>query len=425
MSIDAAVPPNPSDEAAAQLDDVSMMDVSSPEKQADKPVAPETETNGLTNGSESANTNHASTGSNDEAAQALAAPTRELPEPAAAATEANGTMELPEPAAAEVKSTREIPAAADANGTREIPLAGETIMEEELRPAKKQKQAETTPSMDVSPDTSSASGAMSVSPNKDDNQPTVDADAASTDDANQPPTVDADAASTDAASTDNDANADSGTIHHSVAEVIKLEDIPDSVQPLESLTLRDMAELESALQIGETHNYDDDDGWKSDWNGNLLLSQKEVIVNKGYLADQPNAKPVRIMYCDWVASNAPGGNGLRGLELLFRFVYNMKGTPDMAKKILAFTLQRPAETAEQRLEYIIEAVKRVSYDPAVLQQDGWTTKKVDTPEEGEAFHIGRRIMWQRHEAIVVAYTTDETYGGLWKAAYVEDLETFE
>ena len=402
MSIDAtgSAVPNPSDAAAAQLDDVSMMDVSSPETQADKPVVPETETNGLTNGSESAKTNHASS-SIDKSAQTLAAPpTMELPEPEPAAAEAKSTRELPEPAAAE----------AEADGTREIPLAGETIMEEELRPAKKQKQAETTPSMDVSPDTSSASGAMSVSPNKDDNQP---------------PTVDADAASTDAASTDNDANADSGTIHHSVAEVIKLEDIPDSVQPLESLTLRDMAELESALQIGETHNYDDDDGWKSDWNGNLLLSQKEVIVNKGYLADQPNAKPVRIMYCDWVASNAPGGNGLRGLELLFRFVYNMKGTPDMAKKILAFTLQRPAETAEQRLEYIIEAVKRVSYDPAVLQQDGWTTKKVDTPEEGEAFHIGRRIMWQRHEAIVVAYTTDETYGGLWKAAYVEDLETFE
>lgn len=186
-----------------------------------------------------------------------------------------------------------------------------------------------------------------------------------------------------------------------------------------------LIELESSLQIGDTYTYDDDDGWKPDWGGNLLLYEKEVIVNKGYLKDQPNAKPARVKYCDWVASNAPGSNGLKGLELLFRFVYNMKGTPSMAKKILAYSLQRPAESAEQRLGFIIDATQRVSYDPAVLQQDGWTIKKSDTPEEGGGFHIGRRIMWQRHEAIIISFTPDETYGQLWKAVYVEDLETFD
>ena len=67
-----------------------------------------------------------------------------------------------------------------------------------------------------------------------------------------------------------------------------------------------LIELESSLQIGDTYTYDDDDGWKPDSGGNLLLYEKEVIVNKGYLKDQPKAKPARVKYCDWVASNAPG-----------------------------------------------------------------------------------------------------------------------
>jgi acetoin utilization deacetylase AcuC-like enzyme len=184
-------------------------------------------------------------------------------------------------------------------------------------------------------------------------------------------------------------------------------------------------ELESALQIGDTFNYDDDDGWKTDWVGNLQLYDKEVIVNKGYLIDNPSVKPVRITFCDWVASNASGSTCLRGLELLFRFVYNMKGTPAMAKKILAYALQRPADSSEQRLEYIVNAILRVSFDPAVLQQDGWTITKVDTPEEGEAFYIGRKIIWQKYEAIVIAFTPDETYGGLWKGMFLEDFETFD
>jgi acetoin utilization deacetylase AcuC-like enzyme len=184
-------------------------------------------------------------------------------------------------------------------------------------------------------------------------------------------------------------------------------------------------ELESALQIGDTHSFDDNDGWRPDWGGNLLLYDKDVIVNKGYLVGYPHAKPVRIKFCDWVVSNARGSSNLRGLELLFHFIYNMKGTPVMAKKILAYAIRRPAESAEQRLQFIINAVQRASYDPVVLHQDGWTIKKAETPEEGEAFHIGRRIMWQRHEAIVIAFTPDETYSALWKAAYVEDLETFD
>ena len=184
-----------------------------------------------------------------------------------------------------------------------------------------------------------------------------------------------------------------------IAQIIKLEDIPDTVKPLERLTLREMAELEAALQIGDTSSYSEDDGWKSDWHGNLLLYEKDVVVNKGWLVDKPSAQPIRIPYCDWVASSAQESGYLRGLELLLRFVYHMRGCPPAGRRVLAHALQKPAASQEERFEHIIAACARVGYDPAVLQQDGWTTTRADTPEQGETFHIGRRIMWQKHEAI--------------------------
>lgn len=217
-------------------------------------------------------------------------------------------------------------------------------------------------------------------------------------------------------------------IDPALSGVMKLEDmIIPKVDPLESLTFRDLAELEAALQIGDHYNYGEDDGWKGDWAGNLDLFRKEVVVNKNYLNTQPSAKPIRIDYCDWVASNARDKKDLRGLELLFRYVYHMKGTPAMAKKILAYALQRPAQSSEERLDIIIKAANRMNYDPIVLKQDGWTIKKTENPEGplGGAIYIGRRVIWQKHEAVIVAYIPDETYGGLWKGVFLEDLDTFD
>lgn len=216
-------------------------------------------------------------------------------------------------------------------------------------------------------------------------------------------------------------------IDPALSGVMKLEDmIIPKVEPLESLTFRDLAELEAALQIGDHYNYGEDDGWKGDWAGNLDLFRKEVVVNKNYL-NTPSAKPIRIDYCDWVASNARDKKDLRGLELLFRYVYHMKGTPAMAKKILAYALQRPAQSSEERLDIIIKAATRMNYDPIVLKQDGWTIKKTENPEGplGGAVYIGRRVIWQKHEAVIVAYIPDETYGGLWKGVFLEDLDTFD
>ena len=63
----------------------------------------------------------------------------------------------------------------------------------------------------------------------------------------------------------------------------------------------------------------------------------------------------------------------------------------------------------------------------VLNEDGWTTEKAETPEgaSGGAFMIGRRVIWERYEAIIIAYVHDEDLGDLWKAMWLEDLDTFD
>lgn len=105
----------------------------------------------------------------------------------------------------------------------------------------------------------------------------------------------------------------------------------------------------------------------------------------------------------------------------------MKGTPQQAQRILAYAVGKPANSLEHRLEFIIDAIRRITYDPVVLQQDGWITKRAESPEGsmGGSSLIGRRIIWQKYEAVIIAFTLDETWGSLWKAIWVEDLETFD
>jgi len=94
---------------------------------------------------------------------------------------------------------------------------------------------------------------------------------------------------------------------------------------------------------------------------------------------------------------------------------------------MAYSLFRPAKTADERLEHIMEADRRISYDPIVLRQDGWTTGRADHPDgaSGGAYLIGRRVIWSRYEALVIAFVRDEEIGDLWKAMWLEDFETFD
>lgn len=130
---------------------------------------------------------------------------------------------------------------------------------------------------------------------------------------------------------------------------------------------------------------------------------------------------------EWCAKSSVENAGLRGLELLLSYVYHTKGCPQMAQKILAHALGKPASSMQKRLEFITDAIRRITFDPVVLDQDGWTTKKAESPEGsmGGAFLIGRRVIWQKYEAIIIAFTLDEAWGSLWKAVWIEDLETFD
>ena len=209
--------------------------------------------------------------------------------------------------------------------------------------------------------------------------------------------------------------------------LIKLDPIPDST-PLPCLTPREVAQLELSLQIGpKFKDHSDDYTWRDDWNGNLQLIDKDLIMNRSVLANNPMAKQITIPFSEWVAKFARHANDFNGVKLLFSYIYNMKGTPPMAKRIMAHYLQRSASSIAERLKFIEEATQRISYDPIVLKQDGWTTAKADAPDgaTGGAYMIGRKILWQRTEAIVIAFVRDDGLGDLWKCIWVEDLDTFD
>ncbi len=209
--------------------------------------------------------------------------------------------------------------------------------------------------------------------------------------------------------------------------LVKLDPIPDA-PPLKSLTTEEVSLLESALQIGPRfRDHSDDWSWKGDWNGNLQLLHKDIIVNRDVLASNPSAKKITRTFFDSVTNVARHPDDFASIRLLFSYVYNMSDTPAMAKQILAHYIQRPVASISERQKSLVEALDRISYDPTVLNQDGWTTAKVDVPDSatGGAFMIGRKILWERFPAVVIAFVHDEGLGDLWKCMWTDDLDTFD
>lgn len=201
-----------------------------------------------------------------------------------------------------------------------------------------------------------------------------------------------------------------------------------SLGDLPVLTPKDLAQLEMALQIGDKFSdYCEESSWREDWNGNLQLIDKEIVLNRDALAQKETAKVITIPFCEWVAKHARHSDDFVGVNLLFRYIYHMKDIPLMAQRIMSSYLLRSATSVTVRLEFILEAVRRISYDPVVLTQDGWTTAKADTPdgETGGAYLIGRRVIWHRYEAVVIAFVRDEELGDLWKCLWLEDHDTFD
>jgi len=209
--------------------------------------------------------------------------------------------------------------------------------------------------------------------------------------------------------------------------LVNLDPIPDA-PPIIKLCPREVAQLELSLQIGDKFmDLSDDTTWREHWHGNLQLLDKDIIMNRDDLANNPDGKQISMQFCDCVAKLARHSDDFTAIKLLFSFVYHMKGTPPMTKKILAYNIQCPASSVTERLQLIMDASERISYDPMVLTQDGWTTVKSDVPDghTGGSYLIGRRVIWQNFEAIVIAFVRDEDSGDLWRCLWIEDLDTFD
>ena len=99
-------------------------------------------------------------------------------------------------------------------------------------------------------------------------------------------------------------------------------------------------------------------------------------------------------------------------------------TPPTAKHILAHAYHESMCNPSYDME---SDLKRVSFHPAVLREDGWITAKAPNPVgvTGGPYHIGTCVFWQKWEAVVIAYVHDNDIGDPWKAMWLDGNETFD
>jgi len=193
------------------------------------------------------------------------------------------------------------------------------------------------------------------------------------------------------------------------------------VRPLKSLDTSERIRLE---RLFEFDTRDNGETWSDDWFGVLALASSVEVENPDLRDGERSNKRSLI---EWVGLNTKSSddkvipnNSLKLISHVLRHVYNYKKVPKQAKLILAnIDMKNPKN--------IDEAINRISNDPIVLQQDGWTTAKASEPEGafGRAYRIGEKIWWQGYLGVVIAFTIDNDYGDLWKGMWVEDCVTFD
>ena len=197
------------------------------------------------------------------------------------------------------------------------------------------------------------------------------------------------------------------------------------IRPLRSLTTSDRIQLERLFEFDKRKN--DGNTWDDDWLGVLNLCHLEVQNPDGREGERQKKRPL----LEWVGLNtnvdgdakkktSKANNSLKLLNNLLRHVYNYKNVPEQAKLILAtMDVKDPAS--------IGGAIERLSIDPIVLRQDGWTTAKAKEHQgaSGGAYQIGEKIWWQGYLGIVIAFVHDEDIGDLWRGVWPEDLATFD
>ena len=193
-------------------------------------------------------------------------------------------------------------------------------------------------------------------------------------------------------------------------------------RPLKSLTTSERVELERLFGIDKRNP--DGNTWDDHWFGVLNLYDADVENPDGREGERQKKRPL----LEWVGLNTKfdgkkntiPNNSLKLMNNLLRYVYNYNKVPEQAKLILAsINMKDPVS--------IGDAIQRLTIDPIVLQQDGWTIVKTKEPQgvSGGPYWIGEKIWWQGYLGVVIAYDHDDEYGDLWKAIWVEDLATFD
>jgi len=157
-----------------------------------------------------------------------------------------------------------------------------------------------------------------------------------------------------------------------VSLYVELEPIPGRTPRISPLEQSEVEELEAVLEFGDSGDADSNSGWRDDWAGNLAFVDMEIR--------NPQVKSGKQSYrqtmLEWAKNNS---KNTRLVWNLIRYVCQMKETPVAAKRLLLSCDPTSVPAIEK-------AVRRTSYDPTVLQQDGWTTSK--SPTKGKVTGTG-------------------------------------
>jgi hypothetical protein len=182
-----------------------------------------------------------------------------------------------------------------------------------------------------------------------------------------------------------------------------------TVLPLSDFEIK---ELERVLKFRVPPEKDE---WRPDWSGNIAYLDKEITNPKVPVKEKKSS--FKQPFIAW-AQNIPGA--ATWVYNLLRYVYHMDGTPKSAKAIISSIDASNVESMEK-------AVRRISYDPDVLREDGWVTKRVLTPvgATGGAYHIAAKIRWMESDAVIIAYVHDPEIGDLWKALWIDEKKCFD
>ena len=193
-----------------------------------------------------------------------------------------------------------------------------------------------------------------------------------------------------------------------------LEPLPATVPNVAKLTKAEREELQNVLEFKAT-----DDDWKKDWVGNLAFAEKEIL-NPSIKSSL--RKSFRQPFLQWVI-NGSGTTNIRLLRNLMRYICNMDKVPVSVKKLLGSTVNDTSLSFNE----VVMRVRRSSYDPQILREDGWVVDKSAefVGATGGPYCIGDNIRAEGADAVVIAYVHDPDIGDLWKAMWVDDLISFD